>query len=184
MKLRHFHILLILLFALFLCPLLGGYCGPEGLTNIEGHLRDEHGVDADLLGGSNGSNRRNGTSYTYNEAPMVNPGYDERISSLEQSMRVNRDNRQENRKELRDDIQEAKNTALQNVGGDIRTIGHLENNKIPDHKHLEESKCPPCPPCARCPEPSFSCKKVPNYASKTQDHLPRPVLNDFSSFAM
>ena len=40
MKLRHFHILLILLFALFLCPLLGGYCGPEGLTNIEGHLRD------------------------------------------------------------------------------------------------------------------------------------------------
>ena len=91
---------------------------------------------------------------------------------------------EDNRKELRDDIQEAKNTAIQNVGGDIRTIGHLENNKIPDHKHLEESKCPPCPPCARCPEPSFSCKKVPNYASKTQDHLPRPVLNDFSSFAM
>ena len=24
---------------------------------------------------------------------------------------------------------------------------------------------PPCPPCARCPEPSFDCKKVPNYGS-------------------
>jgi uncharacterized membrane protein YgcG len=24
-------------------------------------------------------------------------------------------------------------------------------------------KCPPCPACARCPEPSFECKKVPNY---------------------
>jgi len=28
-----------------------------------------------------------------------------------------------------------------------------------------EKKCPPCPPCARCPEPSFECKKVPNYNS-------------------
>lgn len=26
-------------------------------------------------------------------------------------------------------------------------------------------KCPPCPACARCPEPSFECKKVPNYKS-------------------
>ena len=24
---------------------------------------------------------------------------------------------------------------------------------------------PPCPPCARCPEPSFECKKVPNYGT-------------------
>jgi len=28
-----------------------------------------------------------------------------------------------------------------------------------------EEKCPPCPPCARCPEPSFECKKIPNYNS-------------------
>ena len=25
--------------------------------------------------------------------------------------------------------------------------------------------CPPCPPCGRCPEPSFECKKVPNYGT-------------------
>ena len=27
----------------------------------------------------------------------------------------------------------------------------------------DSKKCPPCPPCERCPEPSFECKKVPNY---------------------
>jgi hypothetical protein len=26
-----------------------------------------------------------------------------------------------------------------------------------------QEPCPPCPACARCPEPSFECKKVPNY---------------------
>ena len=29
----------------------------------------------------------------------------------------------------------------------------------------DNQKPPPCPPCARCPEPSFECKKVPNYGS-------------------
>ena len=44
---------------------------------------------------------------------------------------------------------------------------------------------PPCPACARCPEPSFDCKKVPNYkAVETQRFLPKPVLSDFSSFGM
>ena len=43
--------------------------------------------------------------------------------------------------------------------------------------------CPPCPACARCPEPAFSCKKVPNYnSSAVNDHLPMPVLNNFSNF--
>ena len=47
-----------------------------------------------------------------------------------------------------------------------------------------KEKCPPCPPCARCPEPSFDCKKVPNYSSNNNDRLPRPVLADFSQFGM
>jgi hypothetical protein len=49
------------------------------------------------------------------------------------------------------------------------------------------SKCPepsPCPPCGRCPEPSFDCKKVPNYASTNSEYLPMPVLSDFSQFGM
>ncbi len=51
-------------------------------------------------------------------------------------------------------------------------------------KSSEEKKCPPCPPCARCPEPSFECKKVPNYNAANNDYLPVPVLNDFSTFGM
>ena len=47
-----------------------------------------------------------------------------------------------------------------------------------------EKPCPACPPCARCPEPSFECKKVPNYSSNQNDYLPRPILTDFSQFGM
>ena len=47
-----------------------------------------------------------------------------------------------------------------------------------------EKPCPACPPCARCPEPSFECKKVPNYSAINNEYLPQPVLNDFSTFGM
>ena len=47
-----------------------------------------------------------------------------------------------------------------------------------------QEPCPPCPACARCPEPSFECKKVPNYSSINEDSLPMPVLSDFSQFGM
>ena len=47
-----------------------------------------------------------------------------------------------------------------------------------------QTPCPACPPCARCPEPSFTCKKVPNYSSSNDNYLPRPVLADFSQFGM
>ena len=47
-------------------------------------------------------------------------------------------------------------------------------------------KCPPCPACARCPEPSFECKKVPNYSVNSNGSMsvPRPVLADFTQFGM
>lgn len=45
-------------------------------------------------------------------------------------------------------------------------------------------KAQPCPPCGRCPEPSFECKKVPNYKAINPSHLPKPILNDFSQFGM
>jgi len=41
-----------------------------------------------------------------------------------------------------------------------------------------EEKCPPCPACARCPEPSFECKKVPNYNSVSNNNN-----NNFLPFA-
>jgi hypothetical protein len=48
-----------------------------------------------------------------------------------------------------------------------------------------QTECPPCRPCGRCPEPSFECKKVPNYdAGMKNEYLPRPILADFSQFGM
>ena len=195
MKLRHFHILLILLVALALCPLLGGYCGPEGLTNIDEHLRNEHGVNT-------GSTNNEGTN-SHDHSSMT-----ERLDNLEQTMREQSYNTQPPSNTQQGSTQQAPtqqapaqqtsnmngqsnyntqgagSTALENVGGNMRSMGALENNKIPEHQHLSEENVPPCPPCGRCPEPSFTCKKVPNYASKNQDHLPRPVLTNFSNFGM
>ena len=52
--------------------------------------------------------------------------------------------------------------------------------------NVREKPCPPCPPCERCPEPAFTCKKVPNYDVNTKEvndrYLPKPVLTDFSEF--
>jgi hypothetical protein len=50
--------------------------------------------------------------------------------------------------------------------------------------NFDVTKCPPCPACQRCSEPSFECKKVPNYNAFNPDTMPIPVLNDFSSFGM
>jgi hypothetical protein len=199
MKLRHFHILLILLVALALCPLLGGYCGPEGLTNIDEHLRNEHGVNSGSTN-NEGSNSHDHSTLT------------ERLDNLEQTMRETSNNQgttntqqgttqqgttqqgttqqgttqqaPNTNGQANYNSQGAGSTALDNVGGNMRSMGALENNKIPEQNHLAEENVPPCPPCARCPESSFSCKKVPNYASKNQDHLPRPVLTNFSNFGM
>lgn len=59
------------------------------------------------------------------------------------------------------------------------------NKKKKKNNYKSAEQCPPCPACARCPEPSFECKKVPNYKSTSSEYmLPVPVLNDFSSFGM
>ena len=58
--------------------------------------------------------------------------------------------------------------------------------KCPDSRTCPRQKpCPPCAPCARCPEPSFTCKKVPNYSVSTvgtNNILPIPQLNSFAAF--
>ena len=58
------------------------------------------------------------------------------------------------------------------------------NNSSNNSSNKEKEMFPPCPACARCPEPSFECKKVPNYKSMDSQNLPFPILNDFTSFGM
>ena len=55
--------------------------------------------------------------------------------------------------------------------------------KCPDIRTCRQTPCPACPPCGRCPEPAFTCEKVPNYSSRN-NNMPRPVLGDFSTFGM
>jgi hypothetical protein len=41
----------------------------------------------------------------------------------------------------------------------------------------KKQKCQPCPRPQRCPEPAFTCKKVPNYeASNVDNVLPSPMF--------
>jgi len=63
------------------------------------------------------------------------------------------------------------------------STGNIIQN-IEEIKEIQEAKCPPCKPCGRCSEPSFECKKVPNYNAIGNNELPIPVLNDFSTFGM
>jgi len=58
------------------------------------------------------------------------------------------------------------------------------DNVLESIQKIQEAKCQPCPRPQRCPEPSFECKKVPNYNAIGNDQLPVPVLNDFSTFGM
>ena len=49
----------------------------------------------------------------------------------------------------------------------------------------EKKECPPCPAPARCPEPAFTCKKVPNYSASSVDSvLPSPLLHQGSGDIM
>ena len=74
--------------------------------------------------------------------------------------------------------------------------------KCPDVRTCRQTPCPACPPCGRCPDPAFTCEKVPNYKSRAWMGgssgsssysgmggtggvgLPRPILGDFSTFGM
>ena len=60
----------------------------------------------------------------------------------------------------------------------------VRNDSNNGNGEFDVSKCPPCPGPMRCPEPSFDCKKVPNYKAFNQDFMPIPVLNSFSTFGM
>ncbi len=63
--------------------------------------------------------------------------------------------------------------------------GPSEAGPGPSSSCSKPTPVPPCPPCERCPEPSFDCKRVPNYNSTAvNQYIPQPVLADFSQFGM
>ena len=105
-------------------------------------------------------------------------------------------NRTSNNQQTNEPSQEtSQNIQPNNQSGIFKNIPLNNTDLSQEKKQIEELKkqigelkknngeCQPCPSCERCPEPSFECKKVPNYRSSALgQYLPIPVLNDFSSF--
>ena len=163
LKLNLLQLLLILLLSLVLCPLLGGKCGySEGLENASGNGDDRNSPNpitqtpsAEPAGSSELTGRAKNPS---NPASVIRPKY------LEPQPLTSIESRRET------DIP-AGDEDLYILRSEVASL-------------LNKPANTPCPPCGRCPEASFTCKKVPNYNNvHSQNFLPKPVLNDFSTFA-
>ena len=79
---------------------------------------------------------------------------------------------------------QAQNIEIQQLKNEIRLLKEQgANTNTGGNGSGSDKGCPPCPPCDRCPEPIFTCEKTINYRSpNVGQHLPLPILNDFSRF--
>lgn len=103
----------------------------------------------------------------------INPGFNKATSEDEYNGNDDAENDDEGNNAS---VEQDGSSGLSNGLGAAFNSSNGSNNK----------KCPPCPACARCPEPSFECKKVPNYSVGANGSMsvPRPVLADFTQFGM
>ena len=169
-KLYHLQVFLILLLALVLCSFLGGNCGMEGMENANHNhdVKDENNLLQDpIVKGQRGQVERSTIKSTN--------GLKNQTTNAELNGETNFE-----------------------LNTPSTSMGAIPKSSIPSGSEdlyvlrsevaslLNNQSVPPCPPCGRCPEPSFSCKKVPNYNNIHNENniLPKPVLSDFSTFAM
>ena len=83
------------------------------------------------------------------------------------------------------DTKETDKRVLKGFGSSPDLDAYNLANPGPTQSCGKPAVVPPCPPCERCPEPSFDCKRVPNYNSASSNQfLPQPMLADFSQFGM
>ena len=147
MKLKKFHIFLILLASLIVCCL--GFSALEGMTNNS----------------SLASNTESTLDFASNEEKIQSSVPASKMKAIPKNQIPEGD----------EDLYILKSEVVPPVCPACPPV-------YIDRKELGK-QCEPCPPCARCPEPSFDCKKVPNYEMGPQNtYLPRPVLNNFSTF--
>jgi len=183
---------LILMTGLVLCSFLGGNCWKEGFDPTPTYTGVNTGKSSSpSLGGQ-------GNVYTGKSNPVTTnqaPGFDNYNHFTGTSTQPN-------------SFPGKNGTIGQNPYSNVLAQGIPKNQIVPGREDLyilkseivppvcpvcpvmtasseiSQEKCPPCPACARCPEPSFECKKVPNYNSMNSDSLPVPILNSFTSFGM
>jgi len=176
MNLTKVHLFVILLLALVLCSFLGGSCGD----------------DAGLEGFNNNNNSSNSSSYGYGKpaSPEDGDNDDQKFAPFSSGASGASGSTSASASASGSGI-----PASQIIPGqDDMYI--LKSSIVPpvcpvcpavrcnNNKNSTPAKCPPCPPCARCPEPSFECKKVPNYSMTDNNALPRPVMSSFSQFGL
>ena len=146
MKLKKFHIFLILLASLIVCCL--GFSALEGMTNNS----------------SLASNTESTLDFASNEEKIQSSVPASKMKAIPKNQIPEGD----------EDLYILKSQIVPPVCP-----------KCPDVKKCDTQKeCPPCPAPQRCPEKPYECKMVPKYSDpRVSSHLPRPVLNDFSTFA-
>lgn len=203
MKLTKVHLFVLLLLALVLCSFLGGACG----GSLEGF-----NMPSDSSSSYDGTGQYSDKYSSYSDMYSANKKYSKQQDALND--RKDKQVSSSNPGEADDDVSKYAPYSNSSAGAGVHaTRGRsqgipasqipagqedlyiLKSEIVPpvcpacpsvkcDKQSMDNSKCPPCPPCARCPEPSFECKKVPNYRSSNEDVLPRPVLNSFSQFGL
>lgn len=172
MKLQKFHIFLILLGSLIFCCM--GFSAIEGMTNSDNTIstskmnqRVGNRVDKNLSLGSNNDPFENAVNLEFaSESDKVQSAVPASKMNAIPKNKIPKGN---------EDLYILKSQIVPPVCP-----------KCPDIKKCDNTNnsCPPCPAPKRCPERPFECKMVPKYSDpRVSSHLPRPVLNDFSSFA-
>lgn len=170
-KLYHLQVFLILILALVLCSFLGGNCGVEGLENADHNhdVKSENNLLQDPI-----------------ESAVVSGGGEVDRSTIKsgETLKKQLSNAQLNG----ENIVNKPSTSIASVPKSGIPMGNEDLYILRSEvaSLLNKPSTAPCPPCGRCPEPSFSCKKVPNYNNVHSENniLPKPVLSDFSTFAM
>ena len=184
MKFNALIIFFIILASLLLCNCLGNslYEGLEN-QNADNNNADNNNADTNNADTNNADTNNADTNNVHTNNTTQDGGFDEGNEASYGSLLVTGNN--DDKFESLDD----KKSAVPEGDEDLYMLKSQMVPPVcpacPEVKACPREKpCPPCPPCARCPEPSFECKKVPNYSSKRNDSLPRPVLADFSQFGM
>jgi len=191
MKLQALHLILIFIGALLLCHILGDYTC-EGMTSnlTKSHYIGPAGDTVDVYKNDSENNSNNLPNFhDFNLADDNSASKTITINVSEDSSRIQPTLSTSKDKNSYHSLQ---GIPREQIPDEDKDLYILKSEIVPpvcpacptQTECPRQKPCPPCPPCARCPEPSFECKKVPNYTTSTTSFLPRPVLTDFSTFAM
>jgi hypothetical protein len=193
MKLTKIHIFLILLLALVLCSTLG-MCSNQGLEGFSNISDDKRSYETYNDYSDPNDDDDDNDRYNMN---TKKPKYSDYRNEADSNVKII------DRTGIFDSVAKGKmNASMYNIKDTVVTEndGVPKSRIPPGQEHLyilkseivppicpacpsvncnnssnSEKKCQPCPPCARCPEPSFECKKVPNYNSRgLMNQLPIP----------